>query len=132
MAEIVVFNRISNPRERPRTNSPSLYFSSTNGVVYISTKATQLLGLEAGDKVEIVCAKPAGGLRIGVRKTDSINGFEVHPKRTGMCFSSASLVSQMLTMLGSVRSRTIQLEETPSNGIYWSERSSIDRRTWAR
>ena len=130
MAELLVLNRLSYPRERPEPNVPTIYFTSVNGTVYVSKRTCELLGLLSGDRIEIVCTKTPV-LRIGVRKTKSVNGFRVHPKRAGMCFSAANLVHEILTMTGRTKSITLRLAETPADGILWTLPGSIDRRTFA-
>jgi len=125
--EYRVFDRTSFPRERPEPLAPTVNFSATTGVVYLSKGTCQLMALHAGDRLEIV-QRGNDPLALGIRKTNNEMGFKIHQKKDGQCFAAARLVRNILLGFGRSESTTVQLASEPTNGIYWIMRGSIDRR----
>lgn len=128
--EYKVFDRASFPRERPEPLAPTVNFSVTTGVVYLSKGTCDLMGLREGDRLEIV-QKGNDALSLGFRKTNNPMGFKVHGKKVGQCFAAARLVRNILLQFGRAENTTVQLATEPVNGIYWMLRGSIDRRKMA-
>ena len=124
-----IIDRASFPRVRHVTKAPTINFSYSTGVIYLSAAACLLLKLEAGDIVELVKDDDTPG-SLGIRKTENPCGFRLRKKHGGLCFSSASLVQQILFMYGKVRTCTVKLEQKPKDGIHWCIRESVERKNW--
>lgn len=123
--EYKIYDRKSFPVSRSPRKRPVVTFSTTDGRVMLNYSACRLLGVDAGDKVEIVqdLDKPS---RIGVRKAEGTHGFELRRRHeNAMCFISKRLVYALLPAFGRRTTTRVQIGTEKSDGAYWLLNSSV-------
>ena len=125
-----IFNKASYPGMSPDPMAPTIRFSigaNGAGLVRLNKKTAKVVGVQAGDRVELVQDR-TDPYRIGIRKTDSPNGFRLRQRESSLAFSASVVTRRILLQFGHPAGTTVQIGTEPSDGIYWILRSSIDRR----
>lgn len=119
MTKYTIINRETYPRQRPEPSTPTVNFCLSTGVVYFSNAACRLMGISAGDHIEVLQSEQ-NPMLFGFRKTNDERGFKVHAKRMGVCFAAKRLVVRILTTYGLLNGTTAQLGTEPRDGAYWA------------
>lgn len=126
MSDYKILNRESYPREMPPKNAPTVNFSPKTGVVYFSKGACELMDLKPGDRLEVL-QDPNDTIMYGFRKTDSEYGFQVRPKKVGLCFVAIKFVRDILLTFGRWEGTTLQIGTEKRDGAWWLITKSISQ-----
>lgn len=118
MTEYEIIDRKTYPAKLPERGAPSVRFDRANGIVYFSLRACRLLGIQSGDRVQVL-KNPRVPTEIGFQKTENENGFTVYGNRSGLSFAAAGLVRAVITIFGEPTRITLQIGTEKRDGAYW-------------